>query len=293
MGLNTFRCPKEYGADWKSRAMVTVQGFIDGLAALPGWQRSLFTAAAIILVGYLFMRFGRALVRRGMERNRHIDATLTQFVMAVISSVGWIVIVGAVLVYAGNVDLTAMLGGLAIGGFVIGFALKDTLGNLAAGVMLLFYRPFNLGDTVTISGETGDVVSLGMALTTLKVADGRIVTIPNGNVLGSAITNHTRNPIRRADVLVGISYDDDIDTAVKAVMQALSSDERVLPEPAPSVRITSLGASSVDLQVRPWVNTPDVWQAKADLHATVKRALESAGCSIPYPQQDVHIISQP
>lgn len=273
--------------------MVTLTDFTNGIAALPGWQQSLLSAALIVIAGYLFMRFGRALVRASMDRNKHIDATLTQFVMAVISSVGWVVIVAAVLVYSAGVDLTAMLGGLAIGGFVIGFALKDTLGNLAAGVMLLFYRPFNLGDTVTISGETGDVTSLGMALTTLKIADGRLVTIPNGKVLGSAITNHTRAPIRRADVVVGISYDDDIDTAVKAIIEAVSADSRVLPDPAPSVRITALGASSVDLQVRPWVKTPDVWQAKADLHATVKRAVEAAGCSIPFPQQDVHIISQP
>ncbi len=273
--------------------MVTFQDFTDGLAALPGWQRALLSAAVIVIVGYLFMRFGRALVRAAMVRNKHIDATLTQFVMAVISSVGWIVIIAAVLVYSAGVDLTAMLGGLAIGGFVIGFALKDTLGNLAAGVMLLFYRPFNLGDTVTISGETGDVMSLGMALTTLKVADGRIVTLPNGNVLGSSITNHTRHPMRRADVSVGISYDDDIDAAVKAILEAVGQDARVLADPAPSVRIAALGASSVDLMVRPWVNTGDFWQAKADLHATVKRAVEAAGCTIPYPQQDVHIISQP
>ncbi len=273
--------------------MATVQDFLSGISALPGWQMSILTGAIIVVVGYLFMRFGRSLVKAAMQRNKHIDDTLTHFVHAVISAIGWIVIVCAVLVYSLGVDLTAMLGGLAIGGFVVGFALKDTLGNLAAGVMLLFYRPFNLGDTVTISGETGDVMSLGMALTTLKIADGRIVTLPNGNVLGSAITNHTRMDQRRADVVVGISYDDDIDTAIKAILEALGQDPRVLQDPAPSVRITSLGASSVDLQVRPWVKTSDFWQAKAEFHATVKRAVEGAGCSIPFPQSDLHIVDVP
>ncbi len=264
----------------------------EGLAALPEWQIRLVTAAVVIVLGWVFMKVGINLIERGMRHNRRIDDTLTHFTHAVLSALGWIIIFIAVLATFG-VDFASLLGGLAIGGFVIGFALKDTLGNLAAGVMLLFYRPFNIGDTVTISGETGEVTSLGMALTTLKVADGRIVTLPNGNVLGSAITNHTRLDIRRADVLVGIGYEDDIDVAVKAIMEALPKDPRVLSEPALSVRITELGNSAVGLQVRPWVETENYWQAKADFHAVVKRALESAGCSIPYPQTDVHVHQVP
>lgn len=261
---------------------------VDGLAGLPTWQMRVVEVALIIIFGWLFMTIGINLIQRGMRHNPKIDDTLTHFTHNVLTSAGWIVIAIMVLASLG-VPVAALAGGLGIGGFVLGFALKDTLGNLAAGVMLLFYRPFNMGDTVTISGETGDVASLGMALTTMKLADGRIVTVPNGNVLGSAITNHTRLPVRRADVLVGIHYDDDIDTAVKAIMQALPQDPRVLPEPPLSVRITELGNSSVGLQVRPWVRTGDFWQAKADFHAVVKRAIEDAGCRIPYPQTDVHL----
>lgn len=262
---------------------------IDALQmTLPPWQLKILTAAVVVVAGWLFMKIGIGLIERGMRHNRYIDDTLTHFIHAVMSAIGWIVIFMAVLATLG-VDLAALVGGLAIGGFVIGFALKDTLGNLAAGVMLLFYRPFNIDDTVTIAGETGEVTSLGMALTTLKVADGRIVTLPNGNVLGSSITNHTRLPIRRADVMVGISYSDDIDVAIKAIMEALPQDPRVLAEPALSVRLTELGDSSVGLQVRPWVATGDFWQAKADFHGIVKRALESAGCSIPFPQRDIHV----
>lgn len=253
-------------------------------------QQKLVLAIVIIVGGYAFMKVGVGLIRSGMKRNPHIDDTLTHFIHKVLSMLGWVVIAVVFLAAVLGVDVAGLIGGLAIGGFIIGFALKDTLGNLAAGVMLLFYRPFNIGDTVTISNETGDVLGLGMALTTLKIADGRIVTLPNGNVLGSAITNHTRNPVRRADVNVGISYDDDIDTAVRAIMEALASDARVLADPAPSVRINGLGASSVDLVVRPWVNTTDFWQARADFNALVKRAVEGAGCTIPYPQQDVHLI---
>lgn len=264
------------------------EGLDEALAAFPPWQLQIVTAAVIIVFGWLFMKLGINLIERGMRRHPHIDDTLTHFTHAVMSALGWVVITMLVLSTFG-VNFAALVGGLAIGGFVIGFALKDTLGNLAAGVMLLFYRPFNIGDTVTISSQTGDVTSLGMALTTLKQADGRIVTLPNGNVLGSAITNHTRLPIRRADVLVGISYQDDIDVAVKAIMDALPQDQRVLAEPALSVRLTQLGDSSVGLQVRPWVKTQDYWQAQADFHAIVKRALEDAGCSIPFPQRDIHV----
>lgn len=264
------------------------QAFMDGLRALPTWQETTLHIALVIIGAWAFIKLGLKWVNRAMYRSRHVDDTLRMFFMNTVRMTGGILAAIVILAILG-VDLAALVGGLAIGGFVIGFALKDTLGNLAAGVMLLFYRPFNVGDTVTIAGNDGEVTNLGMALTTMKVADGKIVTIPNGSVLGSAIVNHTREPIRRADVIVGIGYDDDIDAAVKAILEAVAEDPRVLKDPAPGVRITALGASSVDLQVRPWVNTDDFWQAKADLHKTVKAAVEAAGCTIPYPQQDVHL----
>lgn len=269
--------------------MVSVSEFMARFEALPGWVQSGFKAALVVLIGWLILKVLDRYLDTVLARTGRDDRTLDGFITRVVEIVGWVIIGVTVLATVG-VDPAGLLGGLAIGGFVIGFALKDSLGNLAAGVMLLVYRPFNVGDTVTIDGQSGEVTRLGMALTTIKAADGRIITVPNGGTLGSTIINHTREPIRRADVLVGIGYDDDIGTAVDAILGAVKQDPRVLAEPEPGVRITELGNSSVGLQVRPWVRTDDYWQAQADLHGTIKKALEEAGCSIPYPQQDVHLI---
>jgi small conductance mechanosensitive channel len=271
-----------------SAFMAFHQELIAGLRALPNWQQTALVFLCTLIGGYFVIKFGEKLVDGAIHRSRFIDATLSHFLDTLTNVIGW-VLLSVVLLWVLGVPPSALAGGMAVGGFVIGFALKDTLGNLAAGVMLLFYRPFNLGDTVTIGGDSGDVIALGMSLTTIKTADAKIVTVPNGNVLGAPITNHTRSPLRRADVLVGIAYGDDIQMAVQAIMQALGDDSRVLSEPAPSVRITELGNSSVGLQVRPWVATGDYWAAKADFHRVVKDALTAAGCSIPFPQMDIRL----
>lgn len=270
--------------------MVSLADVTEFWNGLPAWTQLLVRLGVVVVIGVLAQWIVRSVLDRSMQRNRHMDDTARLFLVRTAGIVVWIFVAVVILGLLG-VDAAALAGGLAVGGFIVGFALKDSLGNLAAGVMLLFYRPFSVGETVTIDGESGDVVALGMALTTIKAADGRIVTLPNGAILGGTIVNHTREPKRRADVLVGIGYDDDIDHAVRAIMEAVKADPRVLDDPAPGVRITDLGDNAVGLQVRPWVRTDDFWQAKADLTGTVKRALDAAGCSIPYPQRDLHIVS--
>lgn len=264
---------------------------LEWVQGLSPFEQRLLALLAVLVGGYLLMKIGISVVVHAMARSRRVDTTLQGFVHAILTAAGWVVIVVGLLVVLGF-NVAALLGGLAIGGFILGFALKDTLGNLAAGVLLLFYRPFHVGEAVSIADMHGEVVALGMSLTRIKAADGRIITVPNGSVLSGAIINHTRSPLRRADVLVGISYDDDIDTAIKAILEALPKDPRVLADPAPSVWITDLGDSAVGLQVRPWVRTEHFWQAKTDFHGVVKRALEAAGCTIPYPQRDVHLYAE-
>ena len=261
------------------------------IEAVQGWDplvQKLAMALVVLVGGYVLMRLAVALITEAVKRNPKVDRTLAHFVKAVLKTGGWLVL-GVVVLGVLGVNVAALMGGLAVGGFIVGFALKDTLGNLAAGAMLLFYRPFDIGDTVSIASSEGEVVSLGMSLTVLRAADGRLISIPNGTILDDAIVNHTRAPTRRADVKVGIGYKDDIDAAVRSILKALADDPRVLRDPEAGVRITSLGESSVDLQVRPWVKTEDYWQAQADFHAVVKRAVEAAGCSIPFPQRDLHV----
>ncbi len=259
----------------------------DGFDMLPGWGQKTLIALLALVIGVLVIRVAERIIDRAMYKSASIDPTLRNFLDSVTNVIGWVILIIVILSIYG-VSLSAMLGGLAIGGFVLGFALKDTLSNLAAGVLLLGTRPYAVRDTVTISGETGDVIDLGISLTTLKAGDGRIITIPNGTILRGTVINHTRNHTRRADVQVGIGYQDDIDVAVKAILEAVADDARVLSDPAPSVRIGALGPDAVELTVRPWVATGDFWEAKADLHGTVRDALRNAGIDIPYAQRVVH-----
>ncbi|MBW3581610.1 MAG: mechanosensitive ion channel [Euryarchaeota archaeon] len=256
--------------------------------SLPLLAQRIFGALLILAIGWFAIRILKGWADAALVRAPHIDDTLRSFFRTLIGAGLWVLLVVVVLGVAG-VNVAALVGGLAIGGFIVGFAIKDTLNNLAAGVMLLLYRPYSVGEVVEIAGSGGGVTGLGLAMTRLKTYDGKIITIPNGAILGGAIINHTREPIRMAEVKVGISYNDDIDTAVKAILGALAKEPRVLKEPIPEIRITTLGDSSVGLQVRPWVATVDIWRAQADLHKTVKLAVEAAGCTIPFPQRDVHL----
>lgn len=253
---------------------------------LPNWVHTTVKVALVFIIGWIIDSILDRTLDGALKRNKFVDDTARTFLVRTMDICIWALTFVVALSYLG-VDPAALAGGIAVSGFIVGFALKDTLGNLAAGLMLLVYRPFHVADTVTIGGDSGDVMSLGMAMTVLKTGDGKLVTIPNGKVLGDTITNHTRENMRRADVLVGIHYDDDVGQATQAILAALNADPRVLSDPEPSVRITSLGDNSVGLQVRPWVATGDYWKAKADFHDTVKQALIGAGCSIPYPQREV------
>lgn len=256
--------------------------------ALPEWGQRLILVALVLVLGWFTIAMARVWAQRALGRMQRLDETVRQFFLTVLVACGWVVVIVVALGVLG-VDSAALLGGLAIGGFIVGFALKDVLGNFASGVMLLFYRPFRVGEVAEVGGHTGIVADIGLSLTTIRAADGRLITIPNAAVISGTIVNHTREPKRRADVDVGVAYGDNLDVAIAAIMDAVKGHPKVLPDPALDVRIMGLGDNSVNLQVRPWVQTADLWAVQAELHAVVKRAVEGAGCSIPFPQRDVHV----
>lgn len=251
------------------------------------WQQTTLKVALVILVGYLVLHFLRNRLDAALGRVRGMDETVRIFLVRAMQGTGWILLTTVVLRMLG-VDVTALLGGLAIGGFVLGFALKDTLGNLAAGLMLLFYRPFKVGDVVMISSHVGRITEVGMALTTLQLFDGRTAMCNNASVLSGVIVNFTRTPTRRVDAPVSISYSDSIDVAIKAMMEAFESDPRILKDPAPNVVVTDLADSGVNLEARVWVNNADFGPVLFMVRKMMKDAVESAGCTIPFPQRDVH-----
>jgi small conductance mechanosensitive channel len=181
-----------------------------------------------------------------------------------------------------------VLAGLGIAGFIIGFALQETLANFAAGAMILIYRPFDVGDMIEAAGVTGKVSAMSMVSTTILTIDNQTLIIPNGKIWGDVIKNVTAQGDRRVDMVFGISYSDDIPHAEEVLMAILKEHEKVLKDPEPMVKLHTLGESSVDFIVRPWVKTTDYWDVYWDVTREVKMRFDSEGIAIPFPQRDVH-----
>ncbi len=244
-------------------------------------------AVLLLIIGRIAAGWGRRIARKGFERSE-VDPTLTAFFTKAVYYLILIIVVIAVLQLFG-VETTSMIAILGAAGLAVGLALQGTLSNFAAGVMLLIFRPFKLDDFVDIGGTKGSVVEIGLFSTTLKTPDNVKIVVPNSGVWGGTIANYSGFDTRRVDLMIGISYDDDIQRAVDTIRSIVTADERVLDDPAPQIAVAELGASSVDLVVRPWCVGADYWDVRFDLTRKIKEGLEAAGFSIPFPQQDVHL----
>ena len=188
-----------------------------------------------------------------------------------------------------GVNVTSLLAILGAAGLAVGLALKDSLSNFASGVMIIIFRPFKIGDYITAGGESGVVDEIGLFCTLLHTGDNQRIIVPNSAIMGGTIVNVSAMPTRRIDLVIGISYDDNIGQARDIIMNVIESDERILKDPAPVIMVAELGDSSVNLNVRPWVNTADYWLVRWSLLENIKQQIEEAGLSIPYPQRDVHL----
>ncbi|MFZ1755829.1 MAG: mechanosensitive ion channel domain-containing protein, partial [Caldilineaceae bacterium] len=186
-------------------------------------------------------------------------------------------------------SLVAVLGGVAL---AIGLALQDTVSDIASVAMLLAFRPFSLGQYVDIGGTEGTVKGIALFTTTLDTADNVRLIMPNSSVWGQVIKNYGVNDTRRIDLLIGVSYADDLSKVKTIIEQVIAEDARILAEPAPVVAVHELADSSVNLVVRPWCKREDYWTVRWDITQRVKEALEAQGCSIPFPQRDIHLIRE-
>jgi small conductance mechanosensitive channel len=247
---------------------------------------------AVIVVALLVVLIVARLVRRGARRafgripnlSKLLQAFLAMAVYWVVLAVGLMIALSAI-----GVDISpvfALFGGAA---FIIAFALQDTLGNLAAGLMIMINRPFDEGDYVDIAGTAGTVKSVSIVATTVTTPDNQVIIIPNSKVWGNVITNVTTSPTRRVDLTFGIAYEDSIEQAQEVLERVVAAHPLVMRDPAPVIRVGALGESSVDFIVRPWVKGGDYWTVYWDLTRQVKEAFDKAGISIPYPQRDVHM----
>ena len=202
-----------------------------------------------------------------------------------LSKLVWIVAFLATLWLVG-VDLGPLLAGLGILGFVVGFALQDTLANFASGLMIMVYRPFDVGDWVNAGGVSGEVRDLTLVSTVIRTVDNQRVTVPNGKVWGDVINNRTVEKIRRVDLVFGVSHSGDVDKGLSALRDILANEERVLEDPEPVVKVNKLGEFSVELLCAPWCKTDDYWGLYWDLNRVVKKRFDAEGVSFPFPQVD-------
>ena len=241
---------------------------------------------AIFLIGKWVAGLITSLIKKVMSRSK-LDETLSVFLLKVIYGILFVFVVLAALDNLG-LDTSSFVAIFAAAGLAIGLAFKDTFANIGAGVLLIFFRPFKIGDFVTISGETGTVEEISLFTTNLGTLSNKYILIPNGSIVSGNITNYSRKATRRVDLVFGIGYEDDLKLAKKTLEEIGASDERVLTEPAPFVGVGELADSSVNFTVRFWVNTPDYWAVYFDTIEKVKLTFDEKGISIPYPQMDIH-----
>lgn len=259
------------------------------LELLNAYGPKLVVSLLIFFIGkWLAKRVAKFLVK---TLGNKADATLLEFISDTLYYLMLAVVTVMALSQLG-VQTTSLVAILGTAGLAIGLAMKDSLSNLASGVMIIMFHPFRKKDFVEIGGQTGTVQRISMFTTILNTPDNKLVIVPNSAVMGGHITNYSINGTRRVDLEFGISYDDDIKLAKEVLMGILEKDTRVLAEPAPVVAVKELGDSSVNFVVRPWVKSEDYWDVFFDSTESAKIELEAAGCSIPYPQSDVHIFQE-
>lgn len=242
----------------------------------------------ILVIGLWLARKVSNLLEHRLFRTR-IDPTIGPFLKNLAYYVLLTAVVVATLGHLG-LNVTSFLAVLGAAGLAIGLALKDSLSNFAAGMMLLFFRFFKVGDYVTVAGTSGTVNAVNIFNTELTTPDNQAVFVPNSSILGNVIVNVTRNPTRRLDLIFGVGYADDIEKAKALLTEIIASEPRVLQEPAPVIAVSNLGESSVDIVARPWVNGTDYWGVRFDLIERVKKAFDENNISIPFPQREVHIV---
>ena len=247
---------------------------------------NIFFAAVIVIVGRTVVSWLVKLSRKIMVR-ANMDPILINFSSSIINIQLHLFVLIAALDQLG-VNTTSMIAVLGAAGLAVGLALKDSLQNFAAGVMLIMYRPFRIGHFVEVAGVLGIVEQITIFNTVMRTPDNREVIVPNGNIYAGVITNYSARDTRRIDMVFGIGYDDDLLKAKQIITDIVTGHELVLNDPEPIIRVAELGDSSITFNVWPWVNASDLATVRADLIETIKLAFDANGISIPYPQMDVH-----
>ncbi len=244
-------------------------------------------AIVIFIIGKWVANFLTKMMKKIMEKSK-VEPTLSTFLGDMIFIFLMVLVILAALSTLG-IKMTSFVAIVGAATLAIGMALQKNLSNIGAGVVIMLFRPFKVGDFVEIGGVAGSVEKISLFNTNLVTPDNRLIIVPNSNVIGNNITNYSAKDIRRIDLTIGIGYDDDIKLAKETLENIIREDERILKDPAPTIAVSELGDSSVNFAVRPWVKGKDYWNVYFDLLEKIKLTFDEKGIGIPYPQMDVHI----
>ena len=250
----------------------------------------LLAALVIFYVGRIVARMLQKGLRK-MLQTQAVDKILETFVC---NLAYWAIMIFVIIAAINQVGVqtTSLIAVMGAAGLAVGLALQGSLSNFAAGVLIVIFRPYRVGDWVEAAGISGSVEQVQILTTILKTGDNKQIIVPNSQIMNSIITNYSANDTRRIDMIVGVSYSDDLDKVRKTLEELVASDERILKDPACTIAVSELADSSVNFVVRPWASTADYWSVKFDLTEAVKKRFDKEGISFPFPQQDVHLYKQ-
>jgi small conductance mechanosensitive channel len=274
-----------------SATWTTITGWL--LSAEGGfrWAMNLIKFVVIIIVFYLLSIVAGKAAKKAFSKSKHFSTLLRKFL--VMSARRLVLVIGLFVgLSALEINIGPVLAIIGAAGFVIAFALQNSLSNFASGILMLIYRPFDIGDVINVAGTIGKVESMNLLSTQLRTPDNQLVIVPNNSVWGDVIVNITGITQRRIDLVFGIGYSDDIDKAQKILEDIVNENPLVLKDPAPVIKLHELGDSSVNFVCRPWVKPDDYWTVYWDITLQVKRRFDAQGVSIPFPQQDIHIYQE-
>ena len=272
-----------------SATWATITGWLLSEEGGLRWVKNIGLFLAIVFVAMFLARLVGKAVGKVMARSNQTSQLLGDFLVTtsrrLVQAIGVLIGLAAL-----EVNIGPLLAVIGAAGFVVAFALQSSLGNFASGILIMVFKPFDVGDLVEIGGVLGKVKSMNLLSVLIRTPDNKAVIIPNNNVWGDSITNVTQSDTRRVDMEFGIGYGDDIETAQKIMEKVVSEHPLVLKDPAPVIAVHALADSSVNFICRPWVKTEDYWDVFWDITRTVKEQFDAGGVSIPFPQQDIHVI---
>jgi small conductance mechanosensitive channel len=263
---------------------------VKALGLITQFGFNIIVAIVIFIVGQWIAKLLKKLLQKVMT-SRNVDVTVVDFVGTVVYVILLIFVILAAIGKLG-VPTASMVAIVGAAGLAVGFALQGSLANFAAGILLIVFRPVKVGDFIEGAGVSGVVEKVAIFTTQLKTPDNKTVIIPNAQLTAGNITNYTEKDTRRVDLVIGVSYSDDIDKVRGLINDELSKDDRILPDPAPMIVVAELADSSVNFAVRPWVKPEDYWSVYFDLTENLKKRFDAEGVTIPFPQHDVHLLKE-